>query len=64
MISQKIFILRGGYKCPFCNSDHLLPTTNLKLQDKAGSIKVECTDCGKVWYENYGLTGFTEVTDT
>jgi len=52
---KKKYVDDGGVACPYCSGEELLHEPS--DEDVPTYQRVECLGCGKVWSNEYSLTG-------
>ena len=57
---KKDYILKGGVRCPFCNSSNI---TAGVFHGQAVGQKVECEDCHREWWDVYKLVDVEEIEE-
>ena len=55
-LTQEDYVSHDGDLCPFCSSRNLLRISS--VHPETYTSEVECHDCGKIWFETFGLTGY------
>ena len=59
---QKEYIDNGGNICPVCGSSKI-SADPIGADGKFASAFVTCHDCGSSWYDDYELTGFSDLIE-
>lgn len=55
------YLKSGGCCCPFCGSDDVVGE-GVEIGEGSAVQEVSCSVCDRVWYADYTLTGFREIT--
>jgi hypothetical protein len=57
-MSQAEYVESDGIPCPYCRSNDVDYSGDLRLKGNKVYHDCDCSDCGKAWVEEYTLTGY------
>lgn len=54
--------VKSSNRCPFCDS-HEIEGGTFGVDGGGCYQEVTCLNCGKAWYDDYDLVGYTELEE-
>ena len=57
--TQEEYLLDGGLKCPYCDSE-AIEGTEVHIEAGYAYQDMMCDECGRGWTDTYRLTGYAE----
>ena len=58
MLTDKEYVKSKGQVCPFCGSN-AIEGDDFDCDEGWAAQKMKCNDCGRRWFDEYQLIGFT-----